>query len=278
MSAQRTILITGCSSGIGEHAARTLAARGWRVFATARKPADVARLSAEGLESLALDVSDAGSIEAALAEVLRRTGGRLDALFNNAAHALPGALEDMPTDALRAIFETNFFGWHHLTRAVIPVMRRQGHGRIVQNSSVLGLVAVRMRGPYIATKFALEGYSDVLRMELHGSGIEVVLIEPGPVRSRIRLNAQAHFEAWVDADSPAWGAFYTSTVKPRLYATNPGPDWGELGPEAVSAKLIHALEAARPRARYYVTRPTYIAGWMKRILPTRVLDRVLRQG
>lgn len=255
-----------------------MAARGWRVFATARRPDDVARLAGEGLEALALDLTDAGSIEACVAEVLGRTGGRLDALFNNGAHALPGALEDVPTDGLRAIFETNFFGWHHLTRLVLPVMRAQGRGRIVQNSSILGLVAVRMRGPYVATKFALEGYSDTLRLELAGTGIHVSLIEPGPIRTRIRINARAHFERWIDADSPAWGAFYASTLKPRLYDPDPGRDWGERGCEATTARLIHAVESPRPRARYPVTPPTYIMGFLARVLPTRLLDRLLAMG
>ncbi|MEL6479621.1 MAG: SDR family NAD(P)-dependent oxidoreductase, partial [Pseudomonadota bacterium] len=175
----RSILITGCSSGIGLDAARQLAGTGWRVFASCRAEADCARLRAEGLASPRIDYQDPASIESGLADVLEATGGTLDALFNNGAYGMPGAVEDLPTDAFRELFEANFFGWHELTRQVIPVMRRQGQGRIVQCSSVLGFVALKMRGPYVSSKHALEGYSDVLRHELHGSGIHVVLIEPG---------------------------------------------------------------------------------------------------
>ena len=194
----RSVLITGCSSGIGHHAAHALAARGWQVLATCRKPDDCARLCAEGLDSFPLDLTDTASIHAALAQTLDRTGGRLDALFNNGAFALPGAVEDLPTEGLRALFETNLFGWHELTRAVLPLMRAQGHGRIVQNSSVLGLAALKWRGAYVASKFALEGLSDVMRLELAGTGIHVALIEPGPITSRIRENSIPHFERWID--------------------------------------------------------------------------------
>ncbi|MBA4324315.1 MAG: short-chain dehydrogenase, partial [Rhodobacter sp.] len=200
---QRTILITGCSSGIGLDAARGLKARGWRVFATCRQEADCDRLRAEGLESFRLDYSDEASIEAAVAETLSRTGGRLDALYNNGAFACPGAVEDLPRGALREIFETNLFGYHDLTRRVIPVMRAQGHGRIVNCSSVLGLVGARWRGAYVATKFALEGLTDVLRIEMRGSGIDIILIEPGPIATRIRENAVPHFEKWVDWENSA---------------------------------------------------------------------------
>ena len=180
-SDRRTVLITGCSSGIGLDAARTLAARGWRVLATCRQPADCARLSAEGLESFPLDLADETGLATAAAEALDRTGGRLDALVNNGAFAIPGATEDLPRAALRAIFETNLFGQVDLTNRLLPAMRAAGRGRIVMISSVLGLVAAPWRGAYVASKFALEGITDALRLELAGSGIAVVLIEPGPI-------------------------------------------------------------------------------------------------
>ena len=195
---QKSILITGCSSGIGYDAAQGLKRAGWRVFATCRKPDDCDRLIAEGLESFPLDYADETSIAAAVDEALRRTSGTLDALFNNGAFACPGAVEDLPRGALREIFETNLFGYHDLARRVLPVMRAQGHGRIVNCSSVLGLVGLKWRGAYVATKFAMEGLSDVLRLEMRGTGIHVVLIEPGPVTSRIRQNAIPHFERWID--------------------------------------------------------------------------------
>lgn len=271
----RSILITGCSSGIGYDAAQGLRARGWRVFATCRKEADCERLREEGFESFRLDYEDAGSIAAAAEEALARTGGRLDALFNNGAYAVPGAVEDLPADALRAIFEANLFGWHDLTRRVIPAMRAQGHGRIVQCSSVLGFSALRWRGAYVATKHALEGLTDVLRLEMRGTGVRVILIEPGPIATRIRINARAQFERWIDWQASPRADQYRDTLLPRLYTEGGRKDAFELPPAAVTRKLIQALEARDPAPRYYVTTPTYAVGLMRRILPTRLLDRVL---
>ncbi|MEP2639529.1 MULTISPECIES: SDR family NAD(P)-dependent oxidoreductase [Roseobacteraceae] len=271
---QKTILITGCSSGIGYTAAVGLRARGWRVFAACRSAQDCARLQHQGFESPLLDYTDTATIDAALAEVLAATGGTLDALFNNGAHGAPGAVEDLPTDALRAIFEANFFGWHHLTRAVLPVMRAQGHGRVIQCSSVLGFVALPWRGAYTATKFALEGLTDTLRIEMRDTPIHVVLIEPGPVTSKIRQNSIPHFERWVNwRDSPR-RAQYEASLNKRLYEDR-GPDLFELPAVAVLEKLIPACEARRPQARYYVTAPTHLMGLLRRILPTRTLDWVL---
>lgn len=269
----RSILITGCSSGIGYAAAHRLAERGWRVFAGCRKAEDVRRLESEGLESLQLDLDDSASIEAAVTEVLGRTGGRLDALFNNGAYGQPGAVEDLRREVLRAQLETNLLGWLELTNRVIPVMRRQGHGRIVQNSSVLGLVALPFRGAYVASKFALEGLTDTLRLELTGSGIHVSLIEPGPITSRFRANAHAAFRANIDAAGSVFRAQYEGAQR-RLTKQGPAAPF-TLPPEAVVEKLIHALESPRPRARYYVTVPTYLFGALRRLLPTRWLDAVL---
>jgi NAD(P)-dependent dehydrogenase (short-subunit alcohol dehydrogenase family) len=274
---QRSILITGCSSGIGLDAARGLKARGWRVFATCRQEADCERLRGEGLESFRLDYADEASIEAAVAETLRRTGGTLDALYNNGAFACPGAVEDLPRGALREIFETNLFGYHDLTRRVIPVMRRQGHGRIINCSSVLGLVGMTWRGAYVATKFAMEGLTDVLRIEMKGTGIEVILIEPGPIATRIRENAVPHFEQWIDWENSARREQYVS-LRGRLYDKKTKKDTFELGPEAVTAKLIRALEDRRPKPRYFVTTPTYLMGFLRRVLPTRALDWVIAKG
>ena len=274
---QKSVLITGCSSGIGYTCAVELRARGWRVFASCRKAEDCARLKAEGFDSPRIDYADPGSIASGLAEVLEATGGTLDALFNNGAYAVPGAVEDLPTDALRAIFESNFFGWHELTRFVLPVMRAQGHGRVVQCSSVLGFVTLPWRGAYNSTKFALEGLTDTLRVEMRDTPIHVVLIEPGPVTSRIRVNSIPHFEKWIDWERSPRAAQYQAKLQKRLYEDN-GPDTFELPPEAVARKLIHALEAPRPRPRYYVTTPTYIMGFLRRALPTRALDWVLARG
>ncbi len=273
---QKTILITGCSSGIGHDAAHGLTRAGWRVFATCRKDADCDRLRAEGLESFRLDYADDGSIGAALDQALSLTGGTLDAVFNNGAFACPGAVEDLPTDALRAIFQTNLFGYHELTRRVIPVMRKQGHGRIVNCSSVLGLVGARWRGAYVATKFAMEGLTDVLRIEMRGTGIHAILIEPGPITSLIRQNAIPHFERWIDWKASPRRVEYEPLLK-RLYEDR-GPDTFELPASAVTAKLIRALESPRPRARYYVTTPTYLMAVARRILPVAALDWMIARA
>jgi NAD(P)-dependent dehydrogenase (short-subunit alcohol dehydrogenase family) len=275
--AARSLLITGCSSGIGYDAAHGLARRGWRVFATCRKEEDCARLRAEGLESFRLDYADEESIAAAVDEALSRTGGRLDAVFNNGAFACPGAVEDLPRGALREIFETNLFGVHDLTRRVIPTMRRQRRGRIVNCSSVLGFTAMRWRGAYVATKFAMEGLTDVLRLEMRGTGIAVILIEPGPVTSRIRANAIPHFERWIDWERSARAEEYRAGLLRRLYEDR-GPDRFELPASAVTARLAQALESPTPRPRYFVTTPTYVMGALTRLLPTRALDWLLARA
>jgi NAD(P)-dependent dehydrogenase (short-subunit alcohol dehydrogenase family) len=274
---QRSILITGCSSGIGYDAAHGMRRAGWRVFAACRQNADVARLADEGFDAVQLDYTDEASISAALAQVLAATDGRLDALFNNGAYACPGAAEDLPRGALRAVFEANLFGWHDLTRQVIPVMRAQGHGHIVNCSSVLGLVAAPWRAAYNASKFALEGLSDTLRLEMRGTGIHVVLIEPGPVTSKIRVNSIAHFEKWIDWQNSRRAEQYQKTLLKRLYESR-GPDRFELPPSAVTAKLLKALNSTNPTPRYYVTTPTYIMGTLRRLLPSRALDWLLAKG
>lgn len=269
-----TILITGSSSGIGLDAARGLAARGWRVLATCRAETDCSRLAAEGLETFSLDLADESSVAEAAAEALSRTDGALDAIFNNGAFALPGAVEDLPRAGLRAIFETNLFGQIDLTNRLIPAMRRRGRGRIVFNSSVLGFFAMPQRGAYNATKFAMEGMADTLRREMAGTGIDVVLIEPGPVTSDLRRKARAYFEHFIDWRGSARRSEYEQTVIPRLYGD--GRDRFELPPSAVTAVLLRSLEARRPRARYRVTVPTKVGAALVRVLPDRALDWVAR--
>lgn len=272
----KTILITGCSSGIGLTVARGLAARGWRVFATARRADDVARLGAEGLEALVLDLDDSASIRAAVDAVLVRTGGRLDALFNNGGFGQVGAVEDLTRAALREQFETNLFGWIELTNRVIPVMRQQGHGRIVMNSSVLGYAAFPYRGAYVAAKFALEGISDTLRQELHGTGIQVSLVEPGPITSRFRDNCLPHFQKHIDWRNSVHRAEYEGQVA-RLQKPGPAAPF-TLAPEAVLARVAHALESHSPNARYPITVPSLAFWWLKRLLPVRAMDWVLRRA
>jgi NAD(P)-dependent dehydrogenase (short-subunit alcohol dehydrogenase family) len=272
---QRSVLITGCSSGIGLDAARTLSARGWHVLATCRKESDCQLLRAEGLKSFPLDYDDSHSVSQGVAHALELTNGKLDALFNNGAYAIPGLVEDLSRDALRAIFETNLFGQFELINEILPIMRKQGHGRIINCSSVLGFAAQPFRGAYNASKFAMEGLSDTLRLELDDSPVHVILIEPGPIKTLIRQNSIAPFERWVNWQSSHQRERYEKELCPRLYTPSNKKDRFELPPSAVTKKLIHALESAQPRPRYYVTTPTYLAGFFKRILSTRWFDKVL---
>jgi NAD(P)-dependent dehydrogenase (short-subunit alcohol dehydrogenase family) len=269
---RRSVLITGCSSGIGLASARMMKARGWRVFASARKPEDIARLKEEhGLESLYLDYAEPESISVAAAHVLEATGGELDALFNNGAYGQPGAFEDVRPKVLRAQFEANVFGWHDLTRQVIPAMRARQGGRIVYCSSVLGLIAAPYRGAYCASKFAVEALADALRMELAGTGIHVSLIEPGPIATRFIEHAVEAYRRNIDME----GSPHRENYQARLASMEAGGQKTfKLPPETVAAKLVHALESKRPKARYYVTFPTYAVALLRRLLPTRALDVV----
>lgn len=273
----KSILITGCSTGIGYDAAHGLAARGWQVFATCRKEEDCRRLRNEGLECFQLDYENEASIISALDHVLTNTGGTLDALFNNGAYAIPGPVEDLPRDALRAIFEANFFGQFDLTNRMIPIMRTQEHGRIVFCSSVLGFIGAPWRGAYNATKFAMEGLTDTLRVEMRDTNIKIALIEPGPITTDFRKNAALQFEKWIDWENSARVAQYKSSLLKELYeGSGSGPFY--LPPSAVTKKLIHAIESPRPKPRYYVTAPTYVMGALKRVLPTKALDWILSRG
>jgi NAD(P)-dependent dehydrogenase (short-subunit alcohol dehydrogenase family) len=270
---EKSILITGCSSGIGQAVASGLRERGYRVFATARNSQDVADLEAQGYEAFPLDLRDSASIAGALEHVLKRTDGHLYALFNNGAYGQPGAVEDLTREALRQQFETNLFGWHELTCRVIPVMRRQGYGRIIQNSSILGYMTLPYRGAYVASKYALEGLSDTLRLELAGSGIHVALIEPGPIESRFRANALAMWREHVDPEHSFHRDHYLAMLE-RLRKPGPAAPF-TLPPEAVLKKVIHALESPRPRIRYPVTVPAHLFALLRRILTGRGMDRVL---
>lgn len=268
----KTILITGCSSGIGYDAAHTLHKRGWRVLATCRQEADCERLRGKGLESFCLDYSDEHSITEAVKETLTRTGGTLDALFNNGAYAIPGATEDMPRDALRAIFEVNLFGQFDLIAQLLPALHPAG--RVVNCSSVLGIAALRMRGAYSATKFAMEAMTDALRYENYDSEMKFISIQPGPIPTRIRVNSIPHFEKWIDWENSAQRAVYESKLLPRLYSKTSTPDRFELPCSAVTDALIKAIESSNPKPRYMVTKATYIAEIMRRALPKRLLDRI----
>lgn len=273
MIAAKTVFITGCSSGIGYTTAVELKRRGHQPICSARKSEDVVRLRAEGFECLHLDLADSASIQQAVRELIVLTDGHLDALFNNGAFGQPGAVEDLSREALRNQFETNFFGTHELTNLLIPLMRKQGHGRIIYNSSVLGFVAMKFRGAYNASKFALEGLADTLRLELRGSGIHIVLIEPGPIESRFRQNAFAMYQKHIDPSKSAHKETYLA-MEARLQKQGPAAPF-TLPATAVAEKVIHALEAPKPKSRYAVTVPTYLFAILKRLLPTAWMDKII---
>ena len=272
---QKSILITGCSSGIGYDAAHRMKQEGWRVLATCRKKEDVERLTSEGMESFQLDYSDEMSVRDGAQKALELTSGKLDALFNNGAYACPGATEDLPRAALREIYETNVFGQFQLINELLPAMRANGGGRIVNNSSILGFIALPFRGAYTSTKFAMEALTDTLRLENHASSLKFILIEPGPVTSMIRQKSIPHFETWIDWKNSDKKDLYESTMMPRLYDGTGNPDKWELPASAVSDKLVLALTAKNPSPRYFVTKPTYIMNILRRVLPTSLLDKAL---
>ncbi|MEJ2742721.1 MAG: SDR family oxidoreductase [Gammaproteobacteria bacterium] len=271
---EKNILITGCSSGIGECVALGLHARGYRVIASARQQRDVDRLNKAGVTAIALDLSQSSSIDEAVSQVRALTQDRLYALFNNGAYGQPGALEDLPTEALRDQFETNVFGWHHLTRAFIPIFRNQGHGRIIQNSSLLGYVALKNRGAYNASKYAIEGLSDTLRLELAHSGIHVCLIEPGPISTRFRYNSRPYFFRHIDVEHSVHRDRYQRLKRRQNHIGSVQPF--TLPAEAVLKRVIHILESPRPKPRYPITLPAHFCWYLKRFLPTRLLDSVLQ--
>ncbi|MDT8407185.1 MAG: SDR family NAD(P)-dependent oxidoreductase [Methylococcales bacterium] len=274
----KTLLITGCSTGIGYATAIYLRERGYTVIASARNSKAVERLREEGFTAVTLDLADSNSIQQGFHQALEMAGGHLDALFNNAAFGLPGAVEDLSREALRHQFETNVFGTQELTNLAIALMRKQGHGRIIYNSSVLGLVAMTYRGAYNASKYALEGLADTLRLELHNTGIQIVLIEPGPIESQFRHNAFKLYQKFVvphashrSAHLSAYDAMVT-----RLKQEGPAAPF-TLPAEAVAHKVWLALTAKRARPRYFVTFPTYLFAFLKRVLPATWLDVLLRQ-
>lgn len=271
----QSILITGCSSGIGACVAHGLHRRGYRVFASVRNPDDLAAFETAGIECLVLDYCDSASIKVAVEQVLNKTDGHLYALFNNGAYGQPGACEDLSREAIRQQFETNVFGWMELTSLVIPVMRAQGYGRIIQNSSVLGFVTMSMRGAYNASKFAIEGFSDTMRLELAGTDIHVSLIEPGPVESQFRANAYRAFQQHIRVENSVHQERYKKMI--QRFETSGNVQPFTLPPEAVLKRVLHALESRRPRIRYPVTFPTYLFTVLKRVLSDRMLDRILRR-
>ncbi|OQX14777.1 MAG: short-chain dehydrogenase [Thiothrix lacustris] len=269
----RNVLITGCSSGIGYCVAKGLRERGYQVFASARKAEDVERLEAEGFKTLQLDLADPESVQDAVYELMLRTNSELYAVFHNGAYGQAGALEDLSRTALEQQFATNVFGWHQLTTMILPLLRQRNEGRIIYNSSLLGYVALPFRGAYNASKYAIEGMADTLRLELADTDIKVCLIEPGPIESRFRVNALASLKAHVSIDQSVHREKYQGAIR-RLEKEGPAAPF-TLPPEAVLAKVIDALESPNPKARYRVTIPAHLFWILRRVLPTRWLDSIL---
>lgn len=270
---RKTILITGCSSGIGYETAHYLHKHGYKVFASARKEEDVKKLQNEGLDTYLLDVTKPETISKTLTSILEKTDGKLYAVFNNAGYGQPGAVEDIPTHVLKEQFETNLFGLHELTRQVIPIMREQGYGRIIQHSSVLGLIALRFRGAYNASKYAIEGLCDTLRLELNDSEIHVITINTGPIHSDFRKNATKKFYEHIHGKRTVFEKAYEKELIPHEEVKKKDPFTKDA--DVVIANIIKALESKKPRPRYYNTSATHLLGSLKRLLPTAILDKIL---
>jgi NAD(P)-dependent dehydrogenase (short-subunit alcohol dehydrogenase family) len=272
--AEKSVLVTGCSSGIGLACARVLRDAGWRVVPTARAQKDLDRLRADGFEPVRLDVADAASVEACAAETLRLLGGAIGGIVNNAGFGQAGAIEDLSREVLRYQFEVNLIGMQDLTNRFVPVLRRQGWGRIVNISSVLGRISMPFNGAYSATKFAMEAIADAMRVELWGSGVGVILVEPGPIVSEFRHNAAARAGATLDTEKAQFAAVYKKEIERRIRQQKK-PDLFTKPPEAVAAKVRHALESERPKHRYCVTIPAYAGYWLGRLAPHALVDALM---
>ncbi len=273
MNTNKSILITGCSSGIGYQAAKDLRAAGYQVITTARKMADVNVLRQQGFISFQLDLEDSDSISNAFNATLEHTDGKLYGLFNNGAYGQAGAVEDLSREALSKQFETNVIGTIELTNLAIALMRQHNQGRIIFNSSILGFIALKFRGAYTASKYAIEGFADTLRLELMNSKIYVSLIQPGPIESKFRANSYLMYQKYIDRDTSVFKDEYIATEQRLLKKGAAAPF--TLAASSITPKLKHALEAKTPKARYYVTTPTYLFGYMKRILSQHRLDKIL---
>ena len=270
----KSVLITGCSSGIGLCLAHGLRSEGYRVFATARKSNDVAKLKVLGFEAFLLDLSSSSSINAAIKELYQKTDN-LYALINNGAYGQAGALEDISRDTLEKQFQSNVFGWHELTNLILPRMRRENIGRVIYISSVLGFVAMPFRGPYVASKFAIEGLVNTLRLELSDTNIKFSLIQPGPIESKFRANAYLAYKENVDSKHSNYQAQYDLMIK-RLDSDKNAKY--TLPPEAVLKCALHALKSNSPKIHYRVTFPTKLFSFLGRILPSSLMDKILNQS
>lgn len=252
----KSIFITGCSSGIGFLSANALKNRGYRVIVSCRKIQAVERLNGLGFETVLLDLDDPLSVEQAAAQVLALTNNNLYALFNNAGFGVYGKLTTISRQQLEQQFSTNFFAVHQLTQLLLPAIKAQGGGRIIQTSSIVGFIATPGRGAYSASKYALEAWSDVMRLELSDCNVKVCLIEPGPLTTNFKTNV-------------------LQTEQQRKVENPPIAKRFTLPPEAILPKLFHALESRSPKVRYRVTLVTQLAAIAKRILPDKLMDKIL---
>jgi len=265
----KNILITGCSTGIGYYCAKKLnEQKDFRVVATCRQQKDVDRLNSEGIKTFLLDLDNSQSIKDGFKKALEECDGEIFALFNNGAFGQAGAVEDLNRKTLKEQFETNVFGTQELTNLVIPIMRKQNEGRIIQNSSILGFVAMKLRGAYVASKYALEGLSDSMRLELSDTGIKVCLIQPGPIKSNFRQNSLKKFKQNIDIENSHFKKIY------QKYLNRPkkDDDFWTLGEEAVYEVVLKILTSKNPKAKYRVTFPTTLFWFLKRVLPTSFVD------
>lgn len=267
------IVITGCSTGIGLETAKYLQDKFIKVYPTARDPKDVEILKALGFEhAMQLDVRHPDEITAVINKVLE-LDGKIDVWFNNAGYGQPGAVEDITVPVLREQFETNVFGLHECTRQIIPVMREQGHGKIIQHSSVLGIISLFGRGAYNASKYAIEGLTDTLRLELQDTDIYPVLLNTGPIVSHFRQTAVQKLEENVDIEHSVFKEKYLQSLKERTQKKVPFKE----GADAVAAVVHKIILADQPKPRYYITKATYLLGYFKRILSTSCLDKLLKK-
>ncbi|WP_044418282.1 SDR family NAD(P)-dependent oxidoreductase [Halarcobacter anaerophilus] len=271
----KNILITGCSSGIGLETAKILKNNGIKVYASARKQKDVEMLKELGFETFLLDVTKPQHITTALEQIIKNDN-KIDAVFNNAGFGQPGAVEDISVDILKEEFETNFFGMHELTRQVLPFMRKQGYGKIIQHSSILGIISLKFRGAYNASKYAIEGLADTLRQELSNTNISVSTINTGPVTSKFRENALNNFRKNVDIENSAFSKTYKNELKQRLENDKDDTPFN-LPPSSVANVVLKIINTQKPKPRYYVTKATYILGFAKRVLSTSLLDKILNR-
>lgn len=269
----QNILITGCSSGIGLETALLLHKSNIKVYATARDENDVKMLQNLGLNAYKLDVTKKEDISNIL-ELILQNDKKLDAVFNNAGFGQPGAVEDISVEALKEQFETNFFGLHEVTIQVMKIFRKQNYGKLIQHSSVLGIIALKFRGAYNASKYAIEGLNDTLRQEVLNSNITISTINTGPVTSKFRENALKKFNKNIKIEGSFWEETYKKELKARLETSEDKAPFN-LPASSVAQVVLKIMNSKKPKPRYYVTKATYILGFFKRILSTSLMDRLL---